>query len=499
MHFIILIGIFVVGLQTKNIFDPIVSNIIKMECPFRDMKGLSKYCTKEVSNSSEKIVVKLGTGWDPVKGEIKLPFFELTYTQNKVHIYNGTKYQIPDQVTFSPGNISLDTITKFIYTNVDQYLSKMNPSRTNISSGTLSLPIDAVSDFFHFFDTGNSNIVSVIENVVAYNMFFPNVNQLKINSFVQSAIDSLPEIYDASIYGMFLDYWGTQIVIGGIAGGMAEQTVMIKSCFGGIDAGSQAALYMLKTFDPAQYSNVNFAAGFQQYSRASIINIFGGDPKYVNPADWKLRMATMEAFPVLTSVETKPITDFILNQTIKANMQKAIDNYYSEGNQNLNSYRQAYLNSLDQIRTVTYVGVGEPENVVISTQTMAPGVGSAIPIPKSAYSSWTPTSDFEGFGCMRSGASTVRSYVDVAYMNSVMARENPYGFGNAKWTGTLFTGSDVAFGCSVSSYDLDLGRLNSIQFPGKPAHMNGYCCLNCIPDIRCDTHCHLYGCTCPSF
>lgn len=483
--------------KTKTIFDAAVLNSIKEYCPFNDMHGLNKLCPIDLHND-QYLPIKLGTGWDPIDGSIKLPFFKLTYLQNKFQVIKGIKYRIPDQVAVSIGNINTYTVTNNTYTTLDQYLSKMDPSRTNVSSGQLSLPIDMIPELFKFFDTGHSNIVTVIETIKAYNMKFDNINKLEISPFTQSAIDSLPAVYDKELYSLFINYWGTQVVVNADAGGIAEQTVMIKSCFGGIDASSQAALYMMHTFNPEQYSNVSFQAGFQQYSRASIIDIYGGDPKYVNLSDWKLRVSTMDMYPVITNVQTRPITDFIINKTIKANLLKAISDKYAEGNTRIAKYKQEYLNSLKGGRLVTYVGVLQASNNILSTQQMTLNGGTGAPIPKSAWSKWTPTSDYEGFYCIRSTDSTIRSGVDYTFMASVMAKENPYGFGSAKWSAITPNGVDTGFGCSASAYSIDTGHMTSIA-PFGSYTIVGYCCMDCIPDIRCDKYCHLYGCGCPAF
>ena len=488
----------VLSIDIDVIFNTAVNSSIKQYCPFNDMKGLSNFCS--VGKTVDKhLPIKLGTSWDPIKAQIKLPFFRLTYSRNKTYIINKIKYGIPDQVTLFPGDINSYIVSNNTYTTIDEYLAKMNPSRTNISSGTLSLPVDMIPELFKFFDTGHSNIVTVIETIKAYNLRFDNIDTLEISPFVKSAIDSLPATYDKEIYSMFINYWGTQIVVDADVGGMGEQTVMIKSCFGGIDASSQASLYMMKTFNPEQYSNVSFAGGFQQYSRASIIDIFGGNPKYVNISDWKTRVQTINEFPVITNVKTRPITDFIHNVTIKANLMKAINDYYTAGNMKIAQYRQDYLNSLKGGRLVTYIGTVMPNNNIISTQQMSLTSGGSTSVPKSPWSSWTPTSDYEGFGCARTSDNMIRSYVDGGYMSSVMAKENPYGDSGTWWSVNSGAGSDVVSGCSVSSYTFKLDRLTSIAFPLTSANMYGYCCMDCIPDIRCDKYCHFYGCGCPAF
>ena len=58
----------------KELFDTAVAHAVSTHCPFADMKGMHKMC--EISHNSNPMTplpVTLGTGWDPVKAEIKIP------------------------------------------------------------------------------------------------------------------------------------------------------------------------------------------------------------------------------------------------------------------------------------------------------------------------------------------------------------------------------------------------------------------------------------------
>jgi len=490
------------AINIKSIIDTAVKNTIDEQCPFHDMKGLNRFCDniRTSLHDNNNLLIKLGTGWDPISAEIKLPFFHLTYTQNKTYISSSKiKYMIPDQITITSKNVPTSTTTKNVYTNIDEYLSKMNPNRSNVSSGTLSLPIDMISNFFHFFDSGNNNIVSVIESVATLDLNFTGTQI--ISPFAQSALDSLPTSYDPTVYKMFLDYWGTQIVIGGTAGGIAEQTIMIKSCFGMLDGANQAALYMLKQFHPEQYSNISFSAGFQQYSKASVIDMFGGDPKFVSSVDWKQRLKTMDDFPVLTNVIVKPIIDFIANQSTRANMLKAINDYYASGNDRLNGYKQTYLSSLNGPKSISFFAARYPPNTIISSSQFLLGPGGTASVPKTPLTNiWTPTQYYEGFICTRTGNKSIRSFVDGEFIGRAMMSEHSrFVNGRSKLTVNSAGGLDVVAGCSASVYTLDIGRKNSWGRWG-PTAMYGYCCMDCIPDIRCpNNNCQVVDCRCPSF
>lgn len=496
----LLIGqIFATSNDVKNTFDAAIQKSIDEHCPFYDMKGLHKLCTKSVP-TTKKIPVMLGTGWDPLKAEIKLPFFKFSYEKNKVYVINNeSKWYFPDQIDIITKNISNYNVTTNIFTNVDQYLQQMNPNRSNIASGTLALPLDMIPNFFHFFQTGTSNIASVSEIINVYDLKFSNSSKNpEISPFVSEMINSLPKEFDPIIYSMFIDYIGTEIVINAQVGGSAHQTVMSKTCFGGIDLTSQAALYMEKTFHPEQYSHVDFSAGFTQYSKASIIDVYGGDPRFVDPSEWKNRTATIVNYPVLTNVIVKPITDFIIDPIIRKNIQMAIDTYYAAGNSKLTAYKQAYLDSLKGLKTITFVSVANPPNVVMKSQSIILPTGGNSGVEKTPYDKWTPTTLFEAFSCFRTSDSTVRSFVDGDFVNYLNERILRWERSSIRITGS--SGADVAFGCSASSYTLNIGHLNSLAPPHTDFSIVGYCCMDCIPDIKCDANgCHFYGCGCPPF
>lgn len=499
IHIFILTTVFAIDLTP--VFDAAIRRTIDETCPFHDMKGLSRFCHNHTQSHTKiktdlpNLLVTLGTGWDPISAEIKLPFFHLTYHKNKTHVSStGVRYRVPDQIDIVPKNISAYTVTKNVYGSIDQYLSRMNPTRSNITSGTLGLPIDSIPNFFHYFDNGNSNIISVVESVSTLEMIFALESELVISPFVEAAIKSLPKIYDPVVYMMFVDYWGTQIVVSGTAGGVGEQTVMLKSCFGSVDGANQASLYMLKQFHPEKYANIHFEAKFQQYSRASIIDMFGGDPKYVVSTDWQKRMKTMDDYPVLTHVVVKPITNYIKDQTIRANIQTAINDYYRSGENRMTKYKKAYMDSLNVNKNVFFAAATIPDSTLISSHQMVLKPESTLPVPKTSSNGGIPIMAYEGFMCGRTN-KTIRSYVDQSFMIQLI---RAFALFKPWWSNVVPVGNVVQYGCSVSAYTFDLGKAFH-KHHKLPTTVYGYCCMDCIPDIKCDSRCHVRTCSCPSF
>jgi len=467
----------------KEFFDTALTHAVSTHCPFADMKGLHKMCGLEAINQASSLPVTLGTGWDPIKAEIKIPLFNFTNYKNNIYRPhdNQSKWRVPDQIKIIPRKSN--RIMTNLYSNIDKYLDQMNPTRSNVSAGNLALPIDMIPDFFHWFQSGAANIVSVSQIVNLFDMELET--EPVLSPYFNHMIAALPTEFDMEIYAMFIDYVGTEVVVAAKVGGSAHQTVMTKNCFGSVDLTNQAALYMEKTFEPEKYSNTKFSAGFEQYSRASIIDVYGGDPKIVNQAKWVDRVATMSDYPVLTDVVVKPITSFIRDQTIRSNVQKVIDQYYSKGNANIQAYRQAYADSMKRPKTVTFVSLHKPPSQVRGTQSMILNSGQRQMIDKGIIKDEL----FNGFVCERISDMKIRASVDSAQLARAQAILK--GPGPPVTIIASVPGAEVSFGCSAVSY-----HFSSAFVPESLSDVVGRCCMDCIPSV---TEYELLGCVCPPF
>ena len=161
----------------------------------------------------------------------------------KTYISNAnTLYNAPDQVILTKQNLSISDNSSFVYNKIDDLLFQVQPNKNTSLNGFLSSAIDSLGNFIHYFDNGNS-LISVSHDIrSAYTL---EMNDYQISDCVKQVINWLPQIYGETAYQMFIDYWGTHVVLSGNSGGMAEQIVIIKNCFDGVDLNNQAELYML--------------------------------------------------------------------------------------------------------------------------------------------------------------------------------------------------------------------------------------------------------------
>ncbi len=200
--------------NTTVVINRMTAHIVEQYCPFNDMKGVSPFCVDSIDSMTQKqkpLPVILGVGWDPIAGEIKLPIFDLTYEKSQTYTSNsGTIYLVPDQFILVPKNLNNRTsVTTNLPSFIDLY-NQYNPNRDTVTSGPFGLSSDMIGDFIHYFDTGNSNLNTVIEYRNNYDLIL-NPNITKTSSYFDYVVSMLPAEYDDEIYKMFLYYFGTKL------------------------------------------------------------------------------------------------------------------------------------------------------------------------------------------------------------------------------------------------------------------------------------------------
>ena len=523
------------------------TQVLARYCPYNGLYGTVEDCNDLTTSfksgpadAGTPLPALLGVGWDPVKGQIRLPFLSLTYNEGRTVITSsGNTFAIPDQILIMKENVTIPNLNTRTYSTLSDYFNDINLNRTEVTSGVLGMSPSMMQEFINYFDTGNNNIVVSTDYRSAYNLTFNTTPDLLPE--VIAAIAYLPEEYDEEIYSLFISYWGTSIVIAGEAGGLAQQSTMIKACFGGVDLADNAILYLLKTTDPSQYQHSSFSADFVEYSSAQTMDIFGGNPIYVcgdsngemrgemseevislmkrtttttthsgstsssssSPSCWTSRMDSFEDYPVLTQVSVIPITAFITDTIKRQNLQTAIDAYYLSEQGNRYGIMEAWNQELEGPKIVYYAPVEDglwdsnyPGRPVLFTtaQPMTPyslsanqsvAVGNTMMMISSPYG--TCGRDSNGY---------------------TIATFNPNGGGSYFHTYSIVKmiqqyGTPVRAGCSIATADVTYG--------GAILAYYVYCCTMCIPSYTppyiissgggtsVDNYSGLFSCTCPPF
>ena len=487
----------------------IAAEIINQFCPYNGLYGVNELCqnTSRIGLSNS-LPIQIGVGWDPVIGQIRLPFLQMTYLQNKTFITNnGTLFNIPDQINLEIVNISDAVYTNYTFETPFDLVREMNNSRSQVISGILSQPPEQNDFLLSYFSAGTQYAIIITESRSTYYLQnTTDISNLTIIPLVQEAIDSLPETYDQDIYDLFIQYWGTHIVFSGLAGAFAQQLTTLKGCYApNIPLCTQAQLTLLKNLYPEQYQHVSYYLSYQQYSSAASVSLYGGDPIIVNPGNWTQRINTTQDFPVFTSVQVIPITEFIQNQVIKENLELAINNYFSSGDDEVNStlisWNTAWMGNQNVIAVPTH---SEFYNTSVAmNETIQMKGNTTLEISHFECSGtkdpWTECSMYDFWVllmpnsiCSRDENGLITSYIDLNYWNTAQ-KHIPAITGIEN----VVNGTAERYGCSMASI------LINLDFWSTRSKMQYYmfCCMTCNLVIETSQF-NDYGtfnCACPAF
>jgi len=328
-------------------------------CPQRGFKGVEKQCESSHNvkiNKNDLLPVNLGIGWDPVSGSIKLPVLQVTYNDKKT--YN--KFLVPDQFDLAIQNLLTPTRFTQTYHLPSEFFNNIDITRTKIKGGIFASSQDMYDKIIKYFGSGEQTMTLVQEFHTAFTLVYNttvNIKKQNLDNSFKRALAYMPENYENNkdIYKLFLNYWGTQVVISGQVGGVAEQITNIKECFytNAINLNNQAELTMLKQLYAKNYAHVNYTASYLQYSKANIMEIYGGNPTIIDESMWDARLQSFEEYPVFTDVTVISILDFIDNDIIKNNVGKAINDYYTSGKLDMSSVINQWTNTWNSAKSVT--------------------------------------------------------------------------------------------------------------------------------------------------
>jgi MAC/Perforin domain len=507
---------FCLGIQNMNMenyrkqliiqsINDIANEIIDQFCPYNGLYGLSDIC-QNISDAKlfNTLPIQIGVGWDPVVGQIRLPFFDMTYLENKTFITNNnTVFNIPDQINLDVINISNAIYTNYTFETPFDLVTEMNNSRSQVISGILSQPPTQNDFLLSYFSAGKQYAIMITEYRSVYNLQNnTDMYNMSIIPLVQEAIDSLPETYDQDIYDLFIQYWGTHVVFSGQGGAFAQQLTTLKGCYApNIPLAYQAQLTLLKNLYPVQYQHVSYYQSYQQYSSATNVNLYGGNPVLVNPYNWTERINTIQNYPVLTSVQVIPITDFIQNEIIKENLEIAINNYFSTGDDQINSTLTSW--NTDWMGKQNVVAVPTLTDSYTAAEAMNENIqmegNLTLDIAHfecaGTKDPWTECSMYELWVlsmpdslCTRDENGLITSYIDVNYWN--MVQEHESGMINFE---NVVNGTAKRYGCSMASVLVNF-KLWSTQY-----YM--FCCMGCtlIIESSGSDRFGAFNCECPTF
>jgi hypothetical protein len=311
-----------------------IAHIIKhIYCPYNGFYGIACKVPIHKRKYNNELPILLST-WDPVKGQVRLPIYETDFSKGKTYTTNtGKIYRVPNSYDLIKKDITIPYRTTTSYHFPSKYFNKFNINRSTVLGGIFAKGKDYSNLIMDNFNSGKNTMTITSEYHYGYQISY-NTNKLRLSSAFETIIDYLPKKYNPIIYSEFIEYFGTHIITSGYAGGLAQQISNIRECYysgSTINLNDQAELAMLKKLYNKEYANVKFKGSYLNYAKSNTINIFGGNPIYVNNDEWNERMNSFEDYPVLVNVTVKPIIDIIVDPIIRSNLEKAINGYLNTG------------------------------------------------------------------------------------------------------------------------------------------------------------------------
>lgn len=468
--------------DSKELFENISKNLTSY-CPYNGLNGTNHNCKNNLKDYNlNKLPVIMGVGWDPIVGQIKLPFLKSTYDKkNKIINPNNNTYLIPDGYKIKILNNNPNNETKK-YHYPSEFFNNIDPNNNKIKNGIFTKSITSFDSILPFFASGEQYMTIATE--YRYSYYFEAEYEHDIIPLVMEAINSLPIEYDEEIYNLFINYWGTHVIINGSAGGLALQMTSLKECFvpNGIDLDDQVLLIMLKELYEKQYQHVDFYAEFREYSSASSIEIYGGNPIIID--DYDKRAQSFYDYPVIIDMSVRPIYEFIKNEVIRNNLIRAINNYFLTGKLKLDNYNQIWFQKWSSKMTVSVFNIISTSSdgtqyVSLYTPNLNFDIGynNDFSWDYSNYPIGVFTQYSDNFQAIYSWSNSICSR-DMDGLLFASINQCPYSNNGITTYAVISEGDHIKSGCSCGSIYFQ----NSVS--GNYNFKKRCCCKDCTPIIQ---------------
>jgi len=157
-----------------------------------------------------------------------------------------------------------------------------------------------------------------------------------IDSYMASALNYLPATYDATLYGEFIQFWGTHYITQSSVGGVAQLLVYMGTCVltniaSPLPIEQGMGFDLRNGFGPGSVPSINYNQIYLNSRKVSTIDIVGGNPELADiHTQWAQRVASFQDNPVHLYFTYQPIYNLITDPAKKANMQAAVQAYIAK-------------------------------------------------------------------------------------------------------------------------------------------------------------------------
>lgn len=306
------------------------------------------YCSQHLCLSA---VHQLGWGFDILTGQMPskpFPVVKLSFSgATHANPYDSSfVWHVPDQFTVVPhAQLETSSVTEVSYSAEDfaQYRARGIQIEAGLNFSGSPLSISAGVMKAHSFLSQRQSYSSYTHSTVFGTLFQVSLKNGHVadDSFL-AAVKQLPKDYVASAYKDFLAEFGTHYMTAGYFGGSGEMATAVNAHYGQRHredwVAQQADIHykFLQAGATGEDASSDFLGDGDYHSAISSV-LIGGDPQLVGKdlSLWQKWVQSWYKNPTLVFKDTFPVTlrtveTLISDSHIKANVQRAIDEYASQ-------------------------------------------------------------------------------------------------------------------------------------------------------------------------
>jgi hypothetical protein len=287
----------------------------------------------------------MGSGYDWVYGANRAPVVVLNNKYGRTYSspYDRQTYSLADEVFIlnSPSATMSEDVQSYasIYEYQKAKASKIGISVSIWSNGVFSKNSNTMR-INGYMTTSASQWTTVERTYTYYTMNMLPPKYLTINQEVKDELAALPRFDDSTlyIYKNFFQKYGTHVVISALFGGsMKHESLLSMSTMGArnpdwITEQLQYWWNWMTATDPNQkalyqsYLDPNFVPS----NSMERFTYEGGNTEGLAPSDWQRWKPTITTNPVMVTLRVQPLTEFIDDLVLKADVEKAMFEYAEE-------------------------------------------------------------------------------------------------------------------------------------------------------------------------
>lgn len=282
---------------------------------------------------------RIGLGFNAVTGHVRdVPVLALTTIKGKTHkASNGVVFAVPDQVDIAQGS---RTSMDYIVINDTRKLSNVLASEVGVDA---SGPLDGVAlsgstTYEHersVFGWSQSVLVRGRETLSLYNARLANPFVPTTALFEELVLNLLAGGYSQTRYDRFVDLVGTHVVQSCAMGGHVAHSAVLSYDYTQLNKGKDWAIEANLQWQLLQAGvsyNSSSSSQLRQFWASSFasVHFVGGNASLAVASQKRAWEASVDDAPAVVKQQLLPVTAYISDKTISAQLQQHLNKYYQQ-------------------------------------------------------------------------------------------------------------------------------------------------------------------------